>query len=259
MRSLHYVKRERRLRSSSSSVATKHVAYAGGILTGDVLLRLFAEGCELARSATLRCIAFGGDEFVVFDNNLRSEADIARVMDHIMAVATGVYDLGDDGSVDIRRGRGNPERIHDVGGAVMSDRSCRSQEHGRKYPVGCGGTMDTNIADARKLKERDAVSVAAGQVSSQTHRPARFALCANAGAVGTRAAGDTPNSFRAVGIMPTWRPLHAGAGLRRLPVMGRPHQRFRSTLSAIRPATVLPRYRPCAPVELPAHISSRWK
>lgn len=83
----------------------KHVNDTLGHHTGDVLLRLFAERLNSLDPQRFVASRFGGDEFVVFVFNLRSEADIAGVMDHIMAVATGVYDLdGDQVQIDISAG-----------------------------------------------------------------------------------------------------------------------------------------------------------
>ena len=70
-----------------------------------MLLRLFAERLNSLDPQRFVASRFGGDEFVVFVFNLRGEADIAGVMDHIMAVATGVYDLdGDQVQIDISAG-----------------------------------------------------------------------------------------------------------------------------------------------------------
>lgn len=83
----------------------KHVNDTLGHHTGDVLLRLFAERLNSLDPQRFVTSRFGGDEFVVFVFNLRGEADIAGVMDHIMAVATGVYDLdGDQVQIDISAG-----------------------------------------------------------------------------------------------------------------------------------------------------------
>ncbi|MGB5839660.1 MAG: EAL domain-containing protein [Brucella anthropi] len=83
----------------------KHVNDTLGHHTGDVLLRLFAERLNSLDPQRFVASRFGGDEFVVFVFNLRSEADVAGVMDHIMTVVTGVYDLdGDQVHIDISAG-----------------------------------------------------------------------------------------------------------------------------------------------------------
>ncbi len=83
----------------------KHVNDTLGHHTGDVLLRLFAERLNSLDPQRFIASRFGGDEFVVFVFNLRNEAEVAGVMDHIMAVVTGVYDLdGDQVHIDISAG-----------------------------------------------------------------------------------------------------------------------------------------------------------
>jgi len=82
-----------------------HVNDTLGHHTGDVLLRLFAERLNSLDPQRFIASRFGGDEFVVFVFNLRNEAEVAGVMDHIMAVVTGVYDLdGDQVHIDISAG-----------------------------------------------------------------------------------------------------------------------------------------------------------
>ncbi|MEJ5020101.1 EAL domain-containing protein [Ochrobactrum vermis] len=83
----------------------KHVNDTLGHHTGDVLLRLFAERLNSLDPQRFIASRFGGDEFVVFVFNLRNETEAAGVMDHIMAVVSGVYDLdGDQVHIDISAG-----------------------------------------------------------------------------------------------------------------------------------------------------------
>ncbi|MFI3903671.1 putative bifunctional diguanylate cyclase/phosphodiesterase [Ochrobactrum sp. S1502_03] len=74
----------------------KHVNDTLGHHVGDTFLRLFAERLSLLDPQRYVASRFGGDEFVVFVFNLDSEAEVAPVMEHIIAVVSGIYDLNGD-------------------------------------------------------------------------------------------------------------------------------------------------------------------
>lgn len=74
----------------------KHVNDTLGHHVGDMFLRLFAERLNRLDPQRYVTSRFGGDEFVVFVFNLESENEVAPVMEHIIAVVSGVYDLNGD-------------------------------------------------------------------------------------------------------------------------------------------------------------------
>ncbi|OYR21753.1 putative bifunctional diguanylate cyclase/phosphodiesterase [Brucella thiophenivorans] len=83
----------------------KHVNDTLGHHVGDMFLRLFAERLNLLDPQRYVTSRFGGDEFVVFVFNLGGEEEITPVMDHIIAVASGNYDLnGDQIHIEISAG-----------------------------------------------------------------------------------------------------------------------------------------------------------
>ncbi|HHV67252.1 putative bifunctional diguanylate cyclase/phosphodiesterase [Brucella intermedia] len=146
----------------------KHVNDTLGHHTGDVLLRLFAERLNSLDPQRFVASRFGGDEFVVFVFNLRSEADIAGVMDHIMAVATGVYDLdGDQVQIDISAGVAieNVERS-DVGSmhinADLALYEAKSTEE-KSWSVFVDA-MDTKYRGRQKLKADLRLAINHGEI-----------------------------------------------------------------------------------------------
>ncbi len=146
----------------------KHVNDTLGHHTGDVLLRLFAERLNSLDPQRFVASRFGGDEFVVFVFNLRGEADIAGVMDHIMAVATGVYDLdGDQVQIDISAGVAieNVERS-DVGSmhinADLALYEAKSTEE-KSWSVFVDA-MDTKYRGRQKLKADLRLAINHGEV-----------------------------------------------------------------------------------------------
>ncbi len=146
----------------------KHVNDTLGHHTGDVLLRLFAERLNSLDPQRFVASRFGGDEFVVFVFNLRGEADIAGVMDHIMAVATGVYDLdGDQVQIDISAGVAieNVERS-DVGSmhinADLALYEAKSTEE-KSWSVFVDA-MDTKYRGRQKLKADLRLAINHGEI-----------------------------------------------------------------------------------------------
>ncbi len=146
----------------------KHVNDTLGHHTGDVLLRLFAERLNSLDPQRFVASRFGGDEFVVFVFNLRDEADIAGVMDHIMAVATGVYDLdGDQVQIDISAGVAieNVERS-DVGSmhinADLALYEAKSTEE-KSWSVFVDA-MDTKYRGRQKLKADLRLAINHGEI-----------------------------------------------------------------------------------------------
>ncbi|KAB2733501.1 putative bifunctional diguanylate cyclase/phosphodiesterase [Brucella intermedia] len=146
----------------------KHVNDTLGHHTGDVLLRLFAERLNSLDPQRFVASRFGGDEFVVFVFNLRGEADIAGVMDHITAVATGVYDLdGDQVQIDISAGVAieNVERS-DVGSmhinADLALYEAKSTEE-KSWSVFVDA-MDTKYRGRQKLKADLRLAINHGEI-----------------------------------------------------------------------------------------------
>lgn len=146
----------------------KHVNDTLGHHTGDVLLRLFAERLNSLDPQRFVASRFGGDEFVVFVFNLRGEADIAGVMDHIMAVATGVNDLdGDQVQIDISAGVAieNVERS-DVGSmhinADLALYEAKSTEE-KSWSVFVDA-MDTKYRGRQKLKADLRLAINHGEI-----------------------------------------------------------------------------------------------
>ena len=134
----------------------KHVNDTLGHHTGDVLLRLFAERLNSLDPQRYVASRFGGDEFVVFVFNLREPSDVAGVMDHIISVATGVYDLdGDQVHIDISAGVAI-ESIEkcDVGNmhinADLALYEAKSQEE-KQWAIFVGA-MDVKYRSRQKLK-----------------------------------------------------------------------------------------------------------
>ncbi|MFD1199253.1 putative bifunctional diguanylate cyclase/phosphodiesterase [Brucella gallinifaecis] len=83
----------------------KHVNDTLGHHVGDMLLRLFAERLNSLDPQRYVTSRFGGDEFVVFVFNLHSEGELNPVMDHIISVVSGIYDLnGDEVDINISAG-----------------------------------------------------------------------------------------------------------------------------------------------------------
>lgn len=83
----------------------KHVNDTLGHYAGDALLRLFAERLSTLDPQRYVSSRFGGDEFVVFVFNLLSVEEVAAVVEKIIAVTTGLYELdGDQVHIDISAG-----------------------------------------------------------------------------------------------------------------------------------------------------------
>lgn len=71
----------------------KHVNDTLGHHKGDVLLRLFAKRLQSLDPQQYIVSRFGGDEFAVFVFGLKSRTDITEVMEHIMSVVSGDYEV----------------------------------------------------------------------------------------------------------------------------------------------------------------------
>ncbi|MCL7996651.1 EAL domain-containing protein [Brucella sp. 21LCYQ03] len=83
----------------------KHVNDTLGHHVGDMFLRLFAERLNQLDPQRYVTSRFGGDEFVVFVFNLNGEVEVNPVMEHIISVASGIYDLnGDQIHIEISAG-----------------------------------------------------------------------------------------------------------------------------------------------------------
>jgi len=83
----------------------KHVNDTLGHHVGDMFLRLFADRLNSLDPERFVASRFGGDEFVVFAFNLKGDDEVASVMEHVISVANGVYDLnGDQIHIEISAG-----------------------------------------------------------------------------------------------------------------------------------------------------------
>ncbi|MBB5703147.1 diguanylate cyclase (GGDEF)-like protein [Ochrobactrum daejeonense] len=146
----------------------KHVNDTLGHHKGDVLLRLFAERLNSLDPQRFVASRFGGDEFVVFVFNLRGEGDVAGIMDHIMTVATGAYNLdGDQVHIDISAGVAIEDiEKCDVGSmhinADLALYEAKSQED-RAWAVFVDA-MDTKYRGRQKLKADLRLAVGHGEI-----------------------------------------------------------------------------------------------
>ncbi len=146
----------------------KHVNDTLGHHTGDVLLRLFAERLNSLDPQRFVTSRFGGDEFVVFVFNLRGEADVAGVMDHITDVVSGAYDLdGDQVHIDISAGVAieNVEKA-DVGSmhinADLALYEAKSRED-KSWSIFIDA-MDTKYRGRQKLKADLRLAISHGEI-----------------------------------------------------------------------------------------------
>lgn len=146
----------------------KHVNDTLGHHTGDVLLRLFAERLNSLDPQRFVTSRFGGDEFVVFVFNLRGEADVAGVMDHITDVVSGAYDLdGDQVHIDISAGVAieNVEKA-DVGSmhinADLALYEAKSRED-KSWSIFIDA-MDTKYRGRQKLKADLRLAIGHGEI-----------------------------------------------------------------------------------------------
>ncbi|WP_280995011.1 EAL domain-containing protein [Ochrobactrum sp. 19YEA23] len=134
----------------------KHVNDTLGHHTGDVLLRLFAQRLYSLDQQRFVVSRFGGDEFVVFVFNLKTQAEITGVMDHITSVVSGVYDLdGDHVHIDISAGIAMENIANcDVGNMHINADLALYEAKGdedRQWAVFVGA-MDTKYRSRQKLK-----------------------------------------------------------------------------------------------------------
>ncbi|MBV2144136.1 EAL domain-containing protein [Falsochrobactrum sp. TDYN1] len=134
----------------------KHVNDTLGHNVGDALLQLFAKRLSSLDPQRYVASRFGGDEFVVFVFNLHSSKDVGPVLEHIIAVATGVYELnGDQVYIDISAGVAT-ETIDkcDIGAMhVNADLALyeAKSEEGTQWAL-FASTMETRYRSRQKLK-----------------------------------------------------------------------------------------------------------
>jgi diguanylate cyclase (GGDEF)-like protein len=134
----------------------KHVNDTLGHHVGDVFLRLFADRLNSLDPQRFVASRFGGDEFVVFVFNLHGDEEVAAIMDHVISVASGVYDLnGDQVHIEISAGVAT-ETIDkcDVGNMHMNADLAlyeAKSEEGKQWALFVNA-MDTKYRGRQKLK-----------------------------------------------------------------------------------------------------------
>jgi len=146
----------------------KHVNDTLGHHVGDMFLRLFADRLNSLDPQRYVASRFGGDEFVVFVFDLNSEDEVDPVMEHIVSITSGTYDLeGDQVHIEISAGIATEsvEKCDIAGMHMNADLALyeAKSEEGRQWALFVSA-MDTKYRGRQKLKADLRQAIANGEI-----------------------------------------------------------------------------------------------
>ncbi|MEJ5081682.1 MULTISPECIES: putative bifunctional diguanylate cyclase/phosphodiesterase [unclassified Ochrobactrum] len=146
----------------------KHVNDTLGHHVGDMFLRLFADRLNSLDPQRYVASRFGGDEFVVFVFDLNSEDEVDPVMEHIVSITSGTYDLeGDQVHIEISAGIATEsvEKCDIASMHMNADLALyeAKSEEGRQWALFVGA-MDTKYRGRQKLKADLRQAIANGEI-----------------------------------------------------------------------------------------------